>query len=337
MLLGQPRRADDRAGLVHVGLDLVDLLARVAEGLERLRHRAGHDRHLSAAHQLLELDEPEIGLDAGRVAVHQERDRAGGSEHRIIETERRMHQCSRGYHVGGVALMSTLHHLLAQKFRHQYDPSYVAQYRTRDDDVNHPNHRDLCEILTSVSSEMSGPLRVLDAGCGTGRYFHCLRQTGRILGMDISTVMLQAARRPVRADQIQGDIQLICGNLFEVQFQPGSFHLIACMGVLGHLVPLEAEWLRKVHGWLAPRGRLVFTCDDAASPSANSWKRTLYRHLGWLLPSPLQARIDTRIGDFRLGEEDLCQRVKGSPFSHYCHWKRYSGTGRIDWVVVAER
>ena len=117
--------------------------------------------------------------------------------------------------------------------------------------------------------------------------FTACARPASILGMDISTVMLQAARRPVRADQIQGDIQLICGNLFEVQFRPGSFHLIACIGVLGHLVPVEAEWLRKVHGWLAPRGRLVFTCDDAASPSAKSWKRTLYRHLGWLLPLTL--------------------------------------------------
>ena len=242
-----------------------------------------------------------------------------------------------GYHAGGVALMSTLHHLLAQKFRQQYDHSYVAHYRTRDDDVNHPNHRDLCEILASVSGEMSGPLRVLDAGCGTGRYFHCLRQTASIFGMDMSTGMLQAARRPVCANQIQGNTYLICGSLFEVQFQPGSFHLIACIGVLGHLVPVEVEWLRTVHGWLATRGRLVFTCDDAASPSAKSWKRTLAMHVRWLLPSTLRARIDTRIGDFRLSEQDLCQRLEASPFSQYRHWRRYSGTGRIDWVVVAER
>ena len=67
--------------LVDVRLDLLDLGVGVAERLQRQRHRAVDDRHLPAADQLLELDEREVGLDAGRVAVHQERDRAGGRQH----------------------------------------------------------------------------------------------------------------------------------------------------------------------------------------------------------------------------------------------------------------
>ena len=39
---------------------------------------------MAAADQLLDLHEREVGLDAGRVAVHQERDRARGSEHRRL-------------------------------------------------------------------------------------------------------------------------------------------------------------------------------------------------------------------------------------------------------------
>ena len=65
-------RADDRAVLVDVGDDLLDLLVAVAERLQRERDGAVDDRHLAAADQLLELDEREVGLDAGRVAVHQE-------------------------------------------------------------------------------------------------------------------------------------------------------------------------------------------------------------------------------------------------------------------------
>ena len=44
----------------------------VAERLQRERHRAVDDRHLPAADELLELDQREVRLDAGRVAVHQE-------------------------------------------------------------------------------------------------------------------------------------------------------------------------------------------------------------------------------------------------------------------------
>ena len=56
----------------------------VAERLQRQRHRAVDDRHLAAADELLELDEREVGLDAGRVAVHQERDRPRRREHRRL-------------------------------------------------------------------------------------------------------------------------------------------------------------------------------------------------------------------------------------------------------------
>ena len=50
----------------------------VPERAQRHRHRAVDDRHRAAADQLLVLDEREVGLDAGRVAIHQERDRASG-------------------------------------------------------------------------------------------------------------------------------------------------------------------------------------------------------------------------------------------------------------------
>jgi hypothetical protein len=63
-------------------VDLVDLRPAVAKRPQRQRHGHVHDRHLPAADELLELDQREVGLDARRVAVHQERDRAGGCEHR---------------------------------------------------------------------------------------------------------------------------------------------------------------------------------------------------------------------------------------------------------------
>ena len=78
------RRLDDRVRGVDVRLDLRDLLARVAERLERERHRAVDDRHVAAADELLELHEREVRLDAGRVAVHEEGDRAGRREHRRL-------------------------------------------------------------------------------------------------------------------------------------------------------------------------------------------------------------------------------------------------------------
>jgi len=65
----------NRVVLVDVGVDLLDLRARIAERLQRQVDRAVDDLHLPAADQLFELDQREVRLDAGRVAVHQEADR----------------------------------------------------------------------------------------------------------------------------------------------------------------------------------------------------------------------------------------------------------------------
>ena len=75
--------ADDRLVLVDVGDDVVDLAGAVAELLERPGHGLVDDRHRAAAHQLLDLHQAEVGLDAGGVAVHHQADGAGGREHRL--------------------------------------------------------------------------------------------------------------------------------------------------------------------------------------------------------------------------------------------------------------
>ena len=75
-------RADQRAAADRVAHDVVDLLGRVAERGERPRHHAVDDLEVAAAGQLLELDQREVGLDAGGVAVHHQADRAGRRDHR---------------------------------------------------------------------------------------------------------------------------------------------------------------------------------------------------------------------------------------------------------------
>ena len=54
----------------------------VAELAQGPGHRLVDDRHGAPAHQLLRLDQPEVGLDAGGVAVHEQADRPGRGQHR---------------------------------------------------------------------------------------------------------------------------------------------------------------------------------------------------------------------------------------------------------------
>ena len=83
MLGLQIGRAFDRVLLVDVGQDRFDLAAdRSRAFFKRRRHRLVDDLQHAAAGQLLVLDQRDVGLDARRVAIHQEADRAGRSQHR---------------------------------------------------------------------------------------------------------------------------------------------------------------------------------------------------------------------------------------------------------------
>ena len=73
-------RAFDGAGGVDVADDGVDFGVGVAELEERGGDGVVDDLDHAAADELLVLDEGEVGLDAGGVAVHHEADGAGGGE-----------------------------------------------------------------------------------------------------------------------------------------------------------------------------------------------------------------------------------------------------------------
>ncbi len=84
--LGLQRRVIDGGRLRQiavtdgVGLDLGDLRLGIAERAQRLGHGAVDDLEIAAAGQLLELDQREVGLDAGGVAIHHQADGAGGGD-----------------------------------------------------------------------------------------------------------------------------------------------------------------------------------------------------------------------------------------------------------------
>jgi hypothetical protein len=77
----QIRRAHDRVVLIDVGDDLSDLALRVAQPVQRAGHGLVDDAHRPATHELLRLDQAEVGLDTRRVAVHEEADGPGRGEH----------------------------------------------------------------------------------------------------------------------------------------------------------------------------------------------------------------------------------------------------------------
>jgi SAM-dependent methyltransferase len=136
----------------------------------------------------------------------------------------------------------------------------ASQYR-RDDEVEarSENHRRLGGNLRRICRSFAHPIRVLEIGCGTGRYFHWLENVEELIGTDISPAMLQQAERPVFAEKITvKKIRLMRGSIYDMTFNPGSFDFIYSLGVFGYGAAITPELARSVHAWLAPGGWVYF-------------------------------------------------------------------------------
>jgi SAM-dependent methyltransferase len=106
-------------------------------------------------------------------------------------------------------------------------------------EVTTPRHRHLHGILREISTSFGQPISVLDAGCGTGRYFHCLENVALLVGMDLSPEMLAAARHPVRRDSVAARrVQLLCQNICRACFPAGTFDFVYSLGMFGNGCPV---------------------------------------------------------------------------------------------------
>src|SRR5262245_28529618 len=95
---------------------------------------------------------------------------------------------------------------------------YSAQYRESDEvEVRSENHEHWCTSLSQISRSLGSRITVLDLGCGTGRYFHCLQNVETLTAVDISLEMLRQARLPVRQEVINiSRIHLVCASILDI-------------------------------------------------------------------------------------------------------------------------
>lgn len=161
------------------------------------------------------------------------------------------------------------------------------QYRFDDEvHVTGAEHLKLKERLANLCLSFGRQITVLDLGCGTGRHFHCFRNVKHLTGVDVSPEMLKEAANPVCPSEIQVQkLDLLCGDIYSTTFEDGTFDLILCLGVFGNgCAPTEAL-LRKMFGWLAGGGTLLFDVFDPRSlPLKLRYRRMLRWRLHTLLP-----------------------------------------------------
>ncbi len=95
--------------------------------------------------------------------------------------------------------------------------------------------------------------RLLDVGAATGAFL----VEARARGFEVAGVEPSPAAATARAR----GLDVLEGPLEAAQFSTSSFDVVTIQDVLEHVVDPRAA-LRRVGGWLAPRGRLVVTVPD---------------------------------------------------------------------------
>jgi SAM-dependent methyltransferase len=95
------------------------------------------------------------------------------------------------------------------------------------------------------------PIRILDAGCGSGRNMVDLARRGTVTGVELSGPSVEKARE-------RGCGEVIEGSVLEMPFPDDSFDLAVSLDVIEHLED-DLGALRELRRVVAPGGALLVT------------------------------------------------------------------------------
>ncbi|HZT88612.1 MAG TPA: class I SAM-dependent methyltransferase [Stellaceae bacterium] len=153
--------------------------------------------------------------------------------------------------------------------------SYDRYYETGLYDSRYPRpNPHMLDLILRELGETRG--RVLDFGCGSGRYALPLahRPGVSVFGYDVSAAAIHELRRRMAraraSGAVGGQLDLLCGSFAELERRLGDdrgFDLVMLLfGVLGHIQSRRQRisMLRSLRARLRPGGRLILTVPNRA-------------------------------------------------------------------------
>ncbi|MHA1466294.1 MAG: class I SAM-dependent methyltransferase, partial [Candidatus Heimdallarchaeaceae archaeon] len=120
---------------------------------------------------------------------------------------------------------------------------------------------------------------VLDYGCGSGLMTNQFtKHVKRILGIDISSKMIDVARRNAEEDNIK-NIDYAHSTIFDEKLAHEFFNVITAFNVL-HLVEDEKKTLKRINELLKPGGLLI--SETVCLDEKKSFLRFVFKLVGKL-------------------------------------------------------
>lgn len=228
----------------------------------------------------------------------------------------------------------------------RFDGPGSAEYRRHDELViaQGGSYSHYAAILRQLTASPARPLRVLEVGCGTGRYFHCLANVETLVGIDIAPEMIRQAADPIRKSEITAKtIQLECADISSYQPGEAKFDLIYSIGVLGEYCPFDATVVLRLAGMLEPGGTLFVTAVDSASRISPpifgkaSLQLRAMRKVFKYLPHAARVSLNRSLSPFYVTRADIEQAFSPSDMtllqvSPYVHPTGWQGT---HWDILA--
>jgi SAM-dependent methyltransferase len=127
------------------------------------------------------------------------------------------------------------------------------EHQTHQAEDRHWWYRGRRTVLDGVIAGLCLPAdpRILDAGCGSGRFMVELAKLGTVTGVELSNTSVSLARQRQLGEVFEGSV-------LEMPFPENSFDLAVSLDVIEHLED-DLAALRELRRTIAPGGALLVT------------------------------------------------------------------------------
>lgn len=208
-----------------------------------------------------------------------------------------------------------------------YTDTYSENYRKYDEVfATTDDFKRYKDLFGDICESFDRKINVLDIGCGSGRYFHTLKNVKHLTGIDVAPGMIKAAYHPVNEHLMDvEEMDLKVGNIYTENYDGRKFEFIYSVGVLGGHAPFTPDICQRIKNMLTEDGIFYVTVVDL--DSRKNFKRKVADALYPAMPGFVKKALDKRWATNYLNYNDLETLINNAGFSR-CEITRFATTDK---------